>query len=126
MTMLEGNMKLITILLILFLLAPIESFGQKQTIMVWGCGHVSCAKFTEQTKKYPTEAVDEYGSWLYGYITGRNYEGSNISDYAGGIERTALMAWLSNYCKDHPLDSFFHATNELILELEKTGRVHKR
>ena len=112
-------MKLIHILLLVFLLLPVESTGQEPTFLVWGGGCVSCAKFIELAEGHEGNQY-QFDQWLYGYITGRNRENANIVDYSGGIESIALMTWIKNYCKDHPLDSFEKATNELLLELKRT------
>jgi hypothetical protein len=93
--------------------------------MVWGVGQHSCGKFLENLKDNPKNETP-YGQWLQGYITGRNHASSEISDYAGGTDRPALMAWISNYCREHPLDSFYDAVNRLLQTLEKTGRVRKQ
>jgi hypothetical protein len=94
-------------------------------MMVWGAGTATCAEFVKVTEQSPVNEV-AFGQWLHGYLTGRNHADSSVTDHAAGIDRVALLAWITKYCKEHPLDTFFVASDALIRELQSTGRMQRR
>lgn len=118
-------------LLTLLMLLGASSLGSAQEpqesaeVMVWGAGATSCGEFLKVTETHPrNEAV--FGQWLHGYLTAFNVTNKRVVDHAAGIDRPGLMAWITKYCKDKPLDTFFEATQALVQHLEEDGRTRTK
>ena len=111
-----------------FIFAAVTSTAaeaQDHKVMIWGAGTISCGEFIKVVAKNPQNEV-VFGQWLNGYISGRNFADRSVADYAAGLDRTALISWITNYCKDNPLDVFFNAAEALITELRSKGRIERR
>lgn len=111
--------------LLTILLSLPATAQQPDGIMVWGAGATSCGEFLKAMNENPRSEV-AFGQWLHGYITARNFLDLKAVDYAAGVDRAGLFAWITNHCKSHPLDSFFWATEALIAELKAKDRIRQR
>jgi hypothetical protein len=77
---------------------------------VVGRGISSCGSFLRRTQ------VDDiaFGAWLGGFLTARNQDMPGVdnllrdTDYYGGI------AWIENYYRQNPVDTFSHAAQALV------------
>src|ERR1700687_5250662 len=85
-----------------------------QAAQVLGQGTASCGKWTENQRDKFFAVVD--GVWLSGYLSGYSVYSSDEMDLP---DQAAREGWLSNYCKNHPLDQIYKAADQLILELIK-------
>ena len=62
-------------------------------------------------------------SWAFGFISAFNfYAPSSGGEVQRGTESVALTQWLTQYCREHPLDEMVKAVTELIGELERRAR----
>jgi hypothetical protein len=79
-----------------------------------GQGTASCGKWTEDQRDSYFALID--GVWLAGYLSAYSvYNGDQVDlPDVGGRE-----GWVSNYCRNHPLDKIYKAADQLILELIK-------
>lgn len=118
-------MQLAAAMLIVLVSLPAAAQQQREKVMIWGAGLTSCGEFLKIVEDNPRSEVT-FGQWLHGYISGRNYADRGVVDYAAGLERAALMAWITNHCKNNLLDSFLDATEALIRELQARGRIERR
>jgi hypothetical protein len=77
----------------------------RQGIMVLGVGTDSCGKWTRERRTETMTSV-AYSQWVLGYVTGANaFFLTHDPHLAKGIDNTALLAWLDNYCHSNPLES---------------------
>ena len=99
--------------------------SEKNPVMVWGAGNVSCGQFVKVIGSNPgNERV--FGQWLHRFISGLNEADRTTVDYAAGLDRDALMTWVTNYCRNNPLDSFYGASRALVNEMTVKERIKSR
>jgi hypothetical protein len=57
--------------------------------------------------------------WISGFVSGANFARylDDKIDVLKGVDDAALFAWLDNYCRPKPLDSFSIAATSLVNEL---------
>ena len=80
--------------LLFVLLARIAAEGQG----VLGQGNVSCSSWLENHT-----SNDARAAWILGFITAFNqYGSSNPSDVSQGTTTEEMMAFINNYCRNHP------------------------
>ena len=62
-------------------------------------------------------------SWLMGFITAVNtFKLKETGDITQGTDAQGMLAWITTYCRTHPLETVFDAASSLIIELgEKNG-----
>ncbi len=75
-----------------------------------GDGGDSCGTWTTK----PTGAQK---AWVYGYLSRAtfNYAGEIL----GPVDAGAIIGWIDNYCKAHPLERIASAAGALEIELAK-------
>jgi len=104
--------------------------AEQGTIWVFGTGTKSCGHFVQvadsEHKAKPRhtapEAISTLGyvafvTWTEGFLSGTNFSehamvGASISDHFADA-----MAWIENYCRQHPLDSYLNAVMQLKVAL---------
>ena len=94
------------------------------SVFIIGLGTYSCSQWLIHSA-----GDDAYhqgmGTWVDGYLSARNAVRAKAGQ-AGMVgqstDREARDAWITTYCKEHPGDVLFQATEALEVELEKTGR----
>lgn len=89
-------------------------------VATWGIGQISCGRFiTERERRAgahgPYDAT--FRQWLLGFITALNWMDPNRQDLLEGSDAEGAMLWVENYCRTHPLDTFFDAALALRQEL---------
>ena len=53
--------------------------------------------------------------WMQGFISASGYYGYELNR----TDASALEAWMDNYCKENPLESFGDAVHKLVETLRK-------
>lgn len=120
-------MKLIMGMLIaLSLMATICNAAPQFNVL--GAGTASCGEWTK-ARKTRSHLEDMFVSWVQGFLTALNAVLASrhlpgTADVSDGIDAEGLLAWIDNYCSQHPLDSIAKAT--LALNTELTVRAGKR
>jgi hypothetical protein len=105
--------------------------------MALGLGNDTCGEFlqvaNEDRQRAPTGTnyhVDRYALYMEytaGFLTGRNMAAATpvYNRYANLGEShdnfAGIMAWLENYCRQYPLESFIDSLAQLRFTLEKQG-----
>ena len=87
-----------------------QTQGRKITIV--GAGGSSCGTWTALHRKGDVPAIDQ---WVVGFLSGVAWAGA-ASDYnpLKGTDANGVWQWVSNYCRDHPLDQITDATISFI------------
>jgi hypothetical protein len=94
-----------------------------------GAGASSCGDWLSErqaavTTQKPSAALWGESQWILGFIAGANVGIAPDMNLIDGTTGTALMVWVDNYCKEHPLENVATAASALLRELvrRKTGR----
>ena len=104
--------KLFIIALSLLILNAVPA---KATYRVLGHGHSTCSNYLEAASLNDVNQVI-YVAWMFGYITGRNYESSSVSGKNADYDALALA--MLNYCTANPFDSLFEVAEALYPKLK--------
>jgi hypothetical protein len=75
----------------------------------------SCGDYTTE-RAFPTRG-QQFQFWALGFLSGVNMAGNADTEFLAGFSGEALLAWLDNYCREHPLDQFPVAVTALYREL---------
>ena len=104
---------------LLFLTTQIAA--QEQAVL--GQGNVSCGSWLNDRKGDDAQASSKI-AWVLGYVTAFNQYGSKPEgDVSGGKGTEEIMAWIDNYCGQHPNDNLYRASAALVDEFrQKLGR----
>ena len=104
---------------LLFLTTQIAA--QEQAVL--GQGNVSCVSWLNDRKDDDAQASSKI-AWVLGYVTAFNQYGSKPEgDVSGGKGTEEIMAWIDNYCGQHPSDNLYRASAALVDEFrQKLGR----
>jgi hypothetical protein len=89
-----------------------------QTKRVFGAGwNSSCGLWTQVRKtSSPERELNE--QWIAGYLSDANeIDLPDTPDLLKGEDFEQLMAWIDNYCLEHPADRLFQAASRLEAEL---------
>jgi hypothetical protein len=95
--------------------------------VILGAGTHSCGAWTKEHANDSVRA-NIFDNWVAGYITSHNRWALRIEkvdapkksvDIARNIDFDGIVAWITNWCRDNPLESVADATGALILELRK-------
>lgn len=89
-----------------------------QTKRVFGVGwSSSCGLWTQVRKTdFPERGLSE--QWVAGYLSDANeIDLPDTPDLLKGEDFDQLMAWIDNYCLEHPADRLFQAASRLEAEL---------
>lgn len=103
-------------------ISPHAALGQKPSFLALGQGQASCGEFLravegERQARVPSDPINSYRYPIYGqyvnfadgFITGANWVGSGAGMLGEGTDHAGRMAWLENYCRQHPLNSYVSA-----------------
>ena len=90
---------------------------------VLGQGNVSCGSWLNDRKGDDAQASSKI-AWVLGYVTAFNQYGSKPEgDVSGGKGTEEIMAWIDNYCGQHPSDNLYRASAALVDDFrQKLGR----
>lgn len=104
---------------LLFLTTQIAA--QEQAVL--GQGNVSCGSWLNDRKGDDVQASSKI-AWVLGYVTAFNQYGSKPEgDVSGGKGTEEIMAWIDNYCGQHPSDNLYRASAALVDDFrQKLGR----
>ncbi|NUY32984.1 hypothetical protein F0160_21085 [Paraburkholderia sp. JPY303] len=83
-------------------------------------GFPTCGEWIEarqHSSHLPFYASQAQESWVLGFLSG-NAAGAK-KNFLDGTDYTSLFQWISNYCRDNPLNTVADASNELAAELIK-------
>lgn len=94
------------------LVGALATCGVAAQGQVYGYGATSCGKFASYNK----EAQEEYMVWVSGYASNMSIQ-TGVK-YFDGTDAEGRLLWILNYCRAHPLEKFFVATETLLLELD--------
>jgi hypothetical protein len=89
-----------------------------------GASQQSCGSWTHERKNDSSMSY-VYASWIVGYVSGLNATGVTVlksPDLLKGIDGNAVIGWMDNYCRSHPLENLGDATVTLLAELSKKPR----
>lgn len=81
------------------------------------CGSWQSERQSAQATRYVSSKLEAQSHWILGFITATNlalFPKNNLTEETTG---SAMMYWIDNYCKEHPLDNLATATSALVLEL---------
>ena len=84
---------------------------------IMGISGKSCGDWTTERKKGESWEVVARMSWVLGYVTAVNRFGPWSSNVAAGTDANGLLAWIDNYCTQHPLEDIETAGGLLVAEL---------
>lgn len=104
--------------LLLFIVIGASTVAAQPPILVIGSGNLSCGSWLERSTDSDSRLA--FTAWIGGFVTSANVFGNlNKAPRIGdGTDMAGLLAWVSKYCQDHPLDKVVAAVTALILELE--------
>jgi hypothetical protein len=105
----------------LLLFQTVQMAAQEKAVL--GQGNVSCGSWLENRTGDDVQVVART-AWVLGYVTAFNQYGSKPEgDVSGGKSTEEMMAWIDNYCRQHPTDNVYRASAALVDQFrEKTGR----
>ena len=105
-----------TILAVTFCLLPEDVCAKTD----FGAGADTCATWSRHAKdgSWDVFAKFEDHQWLLGFLSARNIYGGGW-DFLKHTDSQAVIAWMDNYCLQHPLDYVDEATAALIKELTR-------
>lgn len=66
-----------------------------------GVGNASCGTWTEDRRTPETPIARARVQWVLGFLSGAGYAGD--IDPLAGLDGQAVVAWMDNYCRAHPL-----------------------
>ncbi len=88
---------------------------------VKGTGLKSCGAWVKNRKKDSSSSrVDT--AWMNGFLSAYNRFVPGEKDVARGVDMEGWLAWIDNYCHDHPLKNYFKAAMSLIKHLNNRQR----
>ena len=118
----EAIMRTMILALVLWLSSHLAVAVEPANLVVWGNGQLSCGAYIE-ARNAPKHAVgsydDTFTQWFLGFVTAYNWENVGNPDWLQDTDVDGAILWLENYCKQHPLESFFYAIAALEQELTK-------
>ena len=101
------------LIVVVFLSCVVQS-SQGMTIR----GAPTCGGWLTQRSSPTGESVEL--AWIVGYLSGLAI-GFN-EDVLGSVDNPAIAGWLDTYCRDHPLESFGSAGQDLFIELANKAK----
>lgn len=91
-----------------------------ETVNTSGAGGISCGKWTASRVSPMAPEKMMVVSWVQGFLSSLSL--STNRDLLGGRDFEALLGYVDNYCRAHPLDRIADATVSLADELSRTAR----
>lgn len=93
------------------------------TYTVFGAVDVSCGRWTEQKTAVPPPGLStsvgrlQFQEWLGGYLTAYSFWVEVGSGPVSDSDHVGAIAWIDNYCKEHPLVEVATAASLLIVAI---------
>jgi len=78
----------------------------------FGVGNKPCDQYLVDAQQPERGFV--YETWLSGYLTAFNAYSPGVSDILTGEDFASAVAWIKNYCRDHPTAVVHRAAVKLI------------
>ena len=104
---------------IALLMASLSTTADAQPI-VYGLGISSCGYWTDNRQKSRHASELSQISWVQGFLSAFNvYSGG--ADISEGIDANGILAWMDDYCMEHPFEPIAVASGALIKELQRRG-----
>lgn len=106
-----------------FLLATPPSWADDSNAnhAVWGIGRTSCHGYSQARA---AGEFTEYKVYSMGYLTAYNALTPNTYNVSGAADLNGVLAWLDDYCRKTPVDSFDHALRQMVTQMHES-RVKK-
>jgi hypothetical protein len=112
----EDDMGVVRAMVIVISMVLLTNQASAKYIHGPGAG-TSCGKWLEERQKRGVGDVQLQG-WVLGYLSGANVNQQG-TDFLVAVDAAAISAWLDNYCRQHPLEMLWEASDSLILDLAK-------
>jgi len=90
---------------------PARAIDAEGNYAVWGIGQASCHQYS---KAYAAGEVDEFKSYLAGYLTAYNAMTKDVFRATGERSAQDNLAELGKLCAGNPMDSYERAIQALI------------
>lgn len=101
--------------------ASYSPLGRADEVMVYGAGTDSCGQWTEHRRTTGNIMADVELSWALGFLGGvMDVASVNLKMHFKNVDDDAVAGWLDNYCRAHPLEPLFRATEVLTNKLRIT------
>lgn len=78
---------------------------------IWGVGRASCNQYVKSNNATTDE---RYKVFLMGYLTAVNTLSDDTYNVTGSQPLDKTLAWLTDYCGTHQMDSFDRAVQQLV------------
>ena len=92
-------------------------------ITTYGSGLRSCAAYVE-ARQWDSADVVGFTDWLGGYLSGVNTTSNHRNNLLGLADFKAVMYWLDDYCRAHPLAHFADAAGLMLLGAKSGPAAH--
>jgi hypothetical protein len=83
--------------------------------VIMGAGAASCGAWS---KPRDIDDKSKNTQWLLGFLSGIN-DANSGPDFLSHTDADGVIAWVDNYCRQHPLDHIVEAASKLATELDK-------
>jgi|LauGreDrversion4_2_1035121.scaffolds.fasta_scaffold332864_2 hypothetical protein len=93
--------------------AGAEAIDEGGNYAVWGIGQASCNQFV---KALEADDVQNYSTYLAGYLTAFNTLSPGIHSATGRATAADNLRRIGDYCADHRMDSFERAIQSMVKE----------
>jgi len=99
------------------LVLAISQYAEPKNISVYGWATESCSSWTDAERSSVNHPAQS--QWVAGFLSGLNLGSTDE------IEQTDIpgaVAWINNYCADHPSDKVMSAAEALTVQLRGKGQ----
>ena len=79
----------------------------------FGAGAATCGTWVKLISEYPDQYV--FNAWIAGFVSGTGWMGTKVKP----TDAAAMELFVTNYCKEHPLDNIADASEALVLALRQ-------
>ena len=88
-------------------------------------GTPSCGTWAAARENPSDGGAAQYGKWVWGFESGLNWGGRNArGDVLRGFDGEGVLAWVDQFCREHPLDDLVAAVVALDRELARRRAAH--
>jgi hypothetical protein len=99
--------------------ATVQVWSQESSAMLIGFGTSSCGTW-RQVNRASSEWFGIW-NWVLGYVSGQNFARTG-NDFLKQTDADAIIAWMDDYCRSHPLEKVVTGANNLVTELQSRMR----
>jgi hypothetical protein len=100
--------------------------AQTRMAAIGGAGRETCAAWTEDrgaASESARLANERRIEWISGFFSAVNVFADSSGSLHGGIDdRDGMLAWIDNFCREHPNDPLWGAAANLVLDLRNRSR----